>query len=213
MKRGVRTDGKRMVLLRQESGWTQEQLAHKCDLAVNTIRSAEHGGPVDVTVLNDIARLLKTSVKELLARSNAPGRGKAEPRRAALQDEWFDKLVGHWSGMIEQPTGPDGRHFSAPIRLELERLGATLAGRSHFAFAGTTHTCRLEVQWLFERYFKFDGVSADLQGCMFNTFYFQINPAGDRICGRYIGFGPHTNGIIVGEASGAKVEAAAERGT
>ena len=109
---------------------------------------------------------------------------------------------------LQQSTDRQGPVSEAAVAFQPEIRTSrvpTLAGRSHFTFAGTTHTCRIEVHWLFERYFKFDGVSADPRGCMFNTCYFQINPAGDRIHGRYIGFGPHTNGIIVGEASGAKV--------
>lgn len=195
--RGVRTDGERIAKLRRESGRTQEQLALECDLAVNTIRSAERGGPVDLAVVTGIADLFKVDVKKLLwtdktaeAKSEAP--------------ELMNKVVGNWIGTIEQPTGPDDRHFSATIRMEIERSGSALRGRSFFAFGELTHVCNVEVRWLFERYFRLDGVSADPQGCMFNTCYFQVNPAGDRIAGRYIGFGPHSNCIIVGEVSGSR---------
>jgi transcriptional regulator with XRE-family HTH domain len=200
MNRGVRTDGEQIVKLRRESGRTQEQLAGECDLAVNTIRSAERGGPVDVTVVSDIAQTLNVEVRDLLA---APDCG------SALRDnqDVLDKIAGRWIGRIDQPRGPDGKHFSAMIRMEIERAGVNVRGRSFFTFGAVTHICTVEVRWLFERYFRLDGVSADPQGCMFNTCYFQINPAGDRITGRYIGFGPHSNCIIVGEVSGSRDEA------
>jgi transcriptional regulator with XRE-family HTH domain len=198
--RGVRTDGERIVRLRRASGRTQEQLASECDLAANTIRSAERGGPVDIAVVNAIAAVCDVDVKELLA-STDDGVPAAATREIP---DLLNKVAGRWTGKIEQPTGPDGQHFSAMIRMEIERTGSRLHGQSFFAFGDLTHTCNVEVRWLFERYFRLDGVSADPQGCMFNTCYFQVNPAGDRIAGRYIGFGPHSNCIIVGEVSGSR---------
>jgi transcriptional regulator with XRE-family HTH domain len=195
--RGVRTNGERLAQFRRESGRTQEQLAADCDLAVNTIRSAERGGPVDMAVVSSIAKILKIEVKELLWNDR-------EVEAPGDMTELFNKVAGHWTGTIEQPTGPDGEHFSATIRMELERSGPHLRGRSVFSMGELTHVCNVEVRWLFERYFRLDGVSAAPQGCMFNTCYFQVNPAGDRIAGRYIGFGPHSNCIIVGDVAGAR---------
>lgn len=199
MKRSVRTNGQRIAERRIESGWTQEQLAVKSGVAKNTILSAEHGGPVAIKIVSILADVWKVPVKELLARDD-----NAIETVGGEVGYCLDKLAGNWTGRIEQPAGPDRQHFSAEIRFEIARSGAGACGRSYFTFDGITHVSNIEVEWLFERYFKVDGATTDPRGYMFNTCYFQINPVGDRIDGRYIGFGPHSNCIIVGEVTAGK---------
>lgn len=199
MKRSVRTNGKRIAQFRIESGWTQEQLALKSDLAKNTILSAEHGGPVAIKIVSNLANVWKVPVKELLARDD-----NANETVSGEASYYLDKLAGIWTGRIKQTTGPVRQHFSAEIRFEIARTASGACGRSYLTFAGITHVCNIEVEWLFERYFKVDGATADPRGYMFNSCYFQINPVGDRIDGRYIGFGPHSNSIIVGEVTAGR---------
>jgi DNA-binding XRE family transcriptional regulator len=181
--------------LRRRSGRTQAELAHDCGVAENTLVKAEGGGPIDVTTAGIIARHLGVGCEAILAGS-PDGPGPAGPAGGAWR-----LLVGRWVGRIEQSSGPDGCPFTGEVRMEF--AGPT-SGRYVFTIGGTTIECPVEVTWLVERFFRWDADPPEPGGFLCNTGYFQVNPAGDRISGRYVGIGPHTGGVVAGEVTGRR---------
>jgi hypothetical protein len=128
--------------------------------------------------------------------------------RCPDQDQEWADLVGWWAGRIAQARGPDGEPYAAEVRLEFTRDAGVFVGRYSFTFERRAYLCTGPVRELGRGYFKFDAVSAD--GRMSNTFYFQITRAGDRITGRYVGFGPHSNRVVSGRASAKKTSPPAD---
>lgn len=58
--------GKRVAALRQERGWTQDQLATKTGLSIDTIGAIEQGRRwARITTLHALAKGLRTTTDEL----------------------------------------------------------------------------------------------------------------------------------------------------
>lgn len=192
--RGVPTNGERIRVLRRGKGQTQSQFADACGIGERTLQEAERGGPIDAVTVQLIADRLGVPRADLIA---AGGAGPDDPTPCPP----WDKLLGRWAARIEQPDGPDGRPYRGELTIEFDAPGG---GRYAFEFEGTTYDCRFEATWLFERYFKCDARPSAAGGYLFNTAYLQVSPAGDRLAGRYVGFGPHSNGVVCGVLAATK---------
>jgi transcriptional regulator with XRE-family HTH domain len=193
MPRGFPTNGPRIKELRLKKVLSVPQLAEQTGLGSRTIETAEKGGALDAESVGRIAEVLGVRPADLVAREGID----EEP---ATCDLW-DKLLGRWAGRIEQPSGPDGIPYRGELTIEFDAPGS---GCYTFDFAGTRYQCAVEVTWLFERYFKCDARDP-AGGWMVNTAYVQITAAWDRLVGRYVGFGPHSNGVVCGELTAVKV--------
>jgi transcriptional regulator with XRE-family HTH domain len=64
--RTVKPDGKKIVSLRLERGWGQEELAKKAECSIKTVARIEAGRPVFVSTLWGIATAFKVKCHELL---------------------------------------------------------------------------------------------------------------------------------------------------
>jgi hypothetical protein len=212
MARTVRTNGARIVRLRQKLGLTQDELGAyeppadggrrpRTRMAERTVGRAERGGPVDISVVRRLAVKFGVECGELLANGISDG-PPAPPDPWA--DGWQDRLAGLWTGRVDQPDGPDGHPFRGKFSLEFFRAGAEIRARYSFSFDGTEYEGTGPVTRLFERYFRLDAGPATPGRCLFNTIYFQVTPAGDRLTGRYVGLGPHSNKIVTGEATAVR---------
>ena len=137
MARTVRTNGARIVQLYLEAGLTQDELAQQCGCMPSTVRKAERGGPVALSVLREIAEVLDVPFRELLAGSGGPIAGTSD----AWSEGWPDRLVGSWSGRLDQPAGPGGQPFHGEFRIRFVRTAA--GATAHYTFAYREHDVRV----------------------------------------------------------------------
>ena len=189
-------NAKRITQERQQRFLSREEFAGKCGIDPRVLKKIEDGEPVSDRTIKKINDFLKIGADNLLD----------EPVCVTEPDAESEGLLGRWAGRIEQPHGPDEKPFSGEVELEFCCEGAGVVGCYEFTFEGTAYRCSGPVAALGGGYFKFDAVSDN--GWMFNTFYFHITRPSDRIDGCYVGFGPHSDRVISGRASGRKVAVA-----
>lgn len=189
-----RVNAKRLEQERQHLCLSKEAFAAKCGVDARTLKKIEAGEPVNYQSVATISKMLNIEpVSELIA---------ADPACAEFAPE-TDEILGQWAGRIEQPHGPGKKPFSGEVVLEFCRTATGLVGSYTFAFGSAEYRCTGPVTALGRGYYKFDAASDNRR--MFNTFYFLITRAGDHIEGSYVGFGPHTNDVITGRATGERV--------
>ncbi len=101
---GIRPDGRKMRQLREERGWTQEELAERVGYSKRTIENAEAGRRVRWKTLQDFAQALNVLPIYLVLTGDSPAEAKPRPP-ARLTDPAID-LDAHPSATPVPPTAP-----------------------------------------------------------------------------------------------------------
>lgn len=93
--------------LRDQRGWSQEDLAERASVVTNTISRIERGSVTpDTVTLEKIARAFDLSVVELLQEVPAPDLDEPAPSLSDEQARW----IALWDGLH-----PDARRFAVGI--------------------------------------------------------------------------------------------------
>jgi hypothetical protein len=127
------------------------------------------------------------------------------------------EVSGEWQGVLEQVVNGvlTKRHLELTLKLGLwksvkgsaELSGPTGGHGSKGADPNTADRFQLAGGFLYERFLSLDYKCTDKQRIQFGSTFFQLSATGETLKGKYLGFGPADENIVVGNIELAKKKA------
>ncbi|HVJ68737.1 MAG TPA: helix-turn-helix transcriptional regulator [Caulifigura sp.] len=196
----VYPNGPEIKRLRKVKNWTQRRLADAAGYSKRTIETAEAGNRVSEYTISCIAEALGVESDEITAQG-PPSEVSSQPRETDRR-ELMKATTGLWyaSGVQERGTGRRPLNFTFKLVFKLD--GAQLTGRFAVDYADRDRP----LNWRFvtsahyrvDRYLQVECETDNPAILNFNTWILQMNPEGDTLTGRYVGFGPRTRDLVFG---------------
>ena len=114
-------------------------------------------------------------------------------------------MVGTWVGESQQDLGPDGKPEMAQLKFVFATKGKKVIGTGEHSgvLAGTPYAMHLRIVggFLHSKFLRLEYDPRDASKLQFGSVLLELGNNADQITGRYLGFGPYTNGMVWGTIS------------